>query len=71
MSAMQPATKMVICIYVHHDQQASEQAAFAKDVKSLIAVFQVMGNPYFEKGQDLLVLGTRVEMIGKEKYEIS
>ena len=35
-------------LYLHHDQQASEQAAFAKDVKSLIAVFQEMGNPFLE-----------------------
>ena len=35
------------------------QAAFMKDVRTLIAVFQEMGNPFLENTQDLLVLDTR------------
>ena len=58
------------------------QAAFAKDVKSLIPAFEEMGNQFLEKSQDLLVLDTRVimdtsvvetvrrvETIGEEQYK--
>ena len=34
----------------HHEQHPEVQASFLKDVKSLIAVFIEMGNPFLEKG---------------------
>ena len=43
----------------HHDQTAGVQTSFAKDVHSLINVFEEMGNPFDEKSQDLLVLDTK------------
>ena len=43
----------------HHEQHPGVQASFLKDVKSLIAVFIEMGNPFLGKGQDLLVLDTK------------
>ena len=43
---------------LHHEQHPSAQYAFQKDVQSLIAVFEGNGNPFLEKGQDLLVLDT-------------
>ena len=62
-------------LHLHHDQQPSV-------LKSLIAVFEEMGNPFLEKSQDLLVLDTRdimdtsvvetvqrVETIGEEQYK--
>jgi len=52
-----------------------------KDVRTLIAVFQEMGNPFLENTQDLLVLDTRdimdtpaeetvrkIESLGEEQY---
>lgn len=70
-------------LHLHHDQLVSVQATFAKDVKSLIAAFEELGNPFLEKSQDLLALETRdikdtsvveavrkVETIGKEQYKI-
>ena len=44
--------------HLHHDQKPGVQAAFMKDVRTLIAVFQEMGNPFLENTQDLLVLDT-------------
>jgi len=43
----------------HHDQTASIQTSFAKDVHSLITVFEELGNPFEEKSQNLLVLDTK------------
>ena len=43
----------------HHEQHPGVQASFLKYVKSLIAVFIEMGNPFLEKGQGLLVLDTK------------
>ncbi|KAG0723835.1 hypothetical protein GWK47_005388 [Chionoecetes opilio] len=45
--------------HLHHDQKPGVQAAFMKDVRALIAVFEEMGNPFLENTQDLLVLDTR------------
>ena len=67
--------------HLHHEQHFSVQHAFQKDVKSLIAVFEEFGNPFLEKGQDLLVLDTRdimdssvgetilgIEALGEDQY---
>ena len=66
---------------LHHDQKPGVQAAFMKDVRALIALFQEMGNPFLENTQDLLVLDTRdimetpvaetvrkIESFGEEQY---
>ena len=43
----------------HHDQIPSVQAAFAKDVRSLISVIEDLGNPFEEESADLLVLHSK------------
>lgn len=43
----------------HQEQVPSVQKAFAKDVKSLIGVIEVMGNPFCEDSVHLLVLDTK------------
>ena len=43
----------------HHDQSASVQRAFIKDVKSMVTVMEDFGNPFKEDSQDLLVLDTK------------
>ena len=43
----------------HHDQTASVQISFAKDVRSLLTVIEDMGNRFEEESQDLLVLDTK------------
>jgi hypothetical protein len=43
----------------HHEQQPGVQAAFLKDVRSLTAVVEEMGNPFLEESQNLLVLDTK------------
>ena len=40
----------------HHDQQPGVQQNFLKDVTSLVTVIDDMGNPFFEKSRDLLLL---------------
>ena len=44
---------------LHHDQTPSIQAAFAKDVRSLVSTFKDLGNPFEEESTDLLVLDTK------------
>ncbi len=43
----------------HHDQTTSIQAAFAKDVRSLVSAIEDLGNPFEEESTDLLVLDTK------------
>ena len=43
----------------HYDQTPSVQAAFAKDVCSLVSVIDDLGNPFEEESTDLLVLDTK------------
>lgn len=43
----------------HHDQTASVQISFARDVRSLVAAIDEFGNPFEEESQDLLVLDTK------------
>lgn len=43
----------------HHDQIPSVQAAFGKDVSSLVGVIEELGNPFLEESTDLLVLDTK------------
>ena len=43
----------------HHDQSTSVQTAFLKDVYSVKAAFQDIGNPFSEEGPDLVVMDTR------------
>ena len=42
--------------HLHYQQHPSAQLAFQKEVQSLVVVFEEHGNPFLEKGQDLLVL---------------
>jgi len=66
----------------HHEQHRAVQLSFADEVKSLVAVFEEMGNPFMEQGEDLLVLDTRdildksvgeaiktAEVLGKKQYQ--
>ena len=43
----------------HYEQTKHVQMAFAQDVKTLAETIEDMGNPFSEKGSDLLVLDTR------------
>jgi len=43
----------------HHDQSASVQTAFLKDVQEMIKVMEDFGNLFEEDSQDLLVLDTK------------
>jgi len=43
----------------HHDQSASVQSAFVKDIQSIVSVTEDFGNPFEEESQDLLVLDTK------------
>ena len=43
----------------HHDQTASIQAAFARDVCSLVSTMEEFGNPFEEESSDLLVLDSK------------
>ena len=67
----------------HHEQHPGVQAAFLKDVQSLVAVIEEMGNPFLERGEYLMVLDTKdicdvsvgetvrkAEALGLEQYEI-
>ena len=50
-------------MHLHHEQHPSVQAAFLKDVRLLIAVFEGVGNPFLEKIRDLMVLDQGVSWI--------
>ena len=59
---------------LHHDQTASVQNAFRKDVGSLVNVMEVLGNPFKEESDDLLVIDSKknadplaVEAVKKEQ----
>lgn len=43
----------------HHDQSASVQTVFLKDVESMVNVMEDFGNPFEEESQDQLVLDTK------------
>ena len=43
----------------HHEETPSVQNSFARDVRSLVAVIEELGNPFEEDSQDLLVLDTK------------
>jgi len=43
----------------HHNQSASVQSAFVKDVQSMVNVMEDFGNPFTDDSQDLLVLDTK------------
>ena len=45
-----------------HSNLASTQHTFAKDVLSLLATFEDMGNPFLENNGDTLMLDTTVVM---------
>ncbi len=68
--------------HLHHEQHQRVQETFLKEVKSLVAVFENMGNPFLENSKDLMVLDTRdimdasvgetvrnAETLGNEQYE--
>ncbi|KAL9954824.1 hypothetical protein ACROYT_G042404 [Oculina patagonica] len=65
----------------HHEAQRSYQVSFFKDVKSLVATIEDLGNPFLEESQDLIVLDTKeiagseavtslrqIEAIGREQF---
>lgn len=67
----------------HHEQQPGVQCAFTKDVTSLIASLEEMGNPFCEEGKDLIALHTRdimdssvvdtvkgVKKVGKDQFNL-
>ena len=43
----------------HHDQTASTQISFTKNVQSLVAALEELGNPFKEESEDLQVLDTK------------
>lgn len=43
----------------HHDQSPSVQVKFARDVQSLVQVFQELGNPFEEESRDIIVLDSK------------
>ena len=43
----------------HHEQSYGHQVAFMKDVQSVIDSFEELGNPFMEKGKDLLAVDTK------------
>ena len=43
----------------HHEKNLGVQTSFLKEVKSLVAVIEEIGNPFLEQSQNLLVLDTR------------
>ena len=45
---------------MHHEQTSSLQKAFVKDVKSLVATLEEMGNPFIEDSGDLLTIDTKI-----------
>jgi hypothetical protein len=46
----------------HHEQIPSIQRNFVKHVKSMVSIFEEMGNPFTEDSMDLLTLDTKVIM---------
>lgn len=44
----------------HHEAEKGFQAAFHRDVKSLVQVFEDLGNPFDEEGTELTVLDSKV-----------
>ena len=44
---------------LHHDQIPSVQSAYARDVRSLVSVFENLGNPFLEESTSLLVLDSK------------
>jgi hypothetical protein len=66
----------------HHEQTKHAKMAFARDVKALAGAIEDMGNPFSEKGSDLLVLDTRdlvdtaiidslnhIKKLGQDQYD--
>lgn len=65
----------------HHEQTPAAQASFKKDVQSLVATIDTLGNPFEESGEDLISLSSKVIVqtsltkkvqqvreLGKEQY---
>lgn len=52
----------------HHDQTASVQVAFIKDVRSLVGAMEHFGNPFEEESKDLIVLHSK-ELAGPSAAE--
>ena len=46
-------------VTLYHEQTASVQLSFTKDVHSLVATFMELENPFEEESWDLLVLDTK------------
>ena len=67
----------------HHDQTASVQAAFVKDIRSLVDVIDKLGKTFEEESEELIAFHTKkfagslavendrqVVMTGKEQFQI-
>jgi len=66
-----------------HDARPAVQVEFMKDVRAMKAVIKLLGNPFMENSEDLMVLDTtdvmdvaitdtvrRIEALGREQYEM-
>ena len=75
-------TKTTDKVFRHHEEAKHMQVAFHRNVKSLTAVIEEMGNPFGDNSGDLLVLDSRdianaaivnsvrkIETPGKQQYE--
>jgi len=56
--------------HLHHEQHPSTHYTFQKEVQSLGCSCEEHGNPFLEKGQDLLVLDTKYHSIEGTMIEI-
>ena len=67
---------------LHHDQIPSVQSAYARDVRSLVSVFEDLGNPFLKESTSLLVLDSKeigdqsavenvrnAQKIGQDQYQ--
>ena len=43
----------------HHEQGTTRQKAFADKVRSLVAVMDELGNPFFDRTKDLLTIDSQ------------
>lgn len=49
----------------HHEEAPYFQSAFAKDVKSLVATLEELGNPFLECTKELVTLDTKIIMYNR------
>ncbi len=67
----------------HHEQTAGTQLSFLKEVKSLVSVLKLFGNPFMEQSSYLLALDSKViadgavtatvrgiQQLGQDQYQL-